>query len=48
MDRLFESYFQKELAILRNESNRIFVLENERVPRELQLKEPMLIRRPAR
>jgi hypothetical protein len=48
MNRLFESYFQKELATLRNENNRVFVLENARVPKELQLKEPMLIRRSAK
>jgi len=45
MDRLFESYFKKELTTLRNDKNRIFVLKNERVPRDLQLKEPVLTRR---
>lgn len=43
MNQLFELYFKEELAKLHSKPNRVFVLENRRVPRELQLQEPLLI-----
>lgn len=43
MDKLFQSYFAQELVKLRSVNNRVFVLENKRVPTELRLAKPALL-----
>ena len=43
MDRLFEKYFSVELEELRATKNRLFILENKRVPVELRMNEFKLI-----
>jgi ABC-type amino acid transport substrate-binding protein len=43
MDRLFESYFSADLAELRASKNRVFILENKRVPEELRMVKPGLL-----
>ncbi|WP_039918673.1 type 2 periplasmic-binding domain-containing protein [Cellvibrio mixtus] len=43
MDKLFQSYFAHELTKLRSANNRVFVLDNKRVPTELRLAKPDLL-----
>lgn len=43
MDRLFETYFAEDLAKLRAAKNRLFILDNDRVPKELRMAKPGLL-----
>ncbi|MEN0036661.1 MAG: transporter substrate-binding domain-containing protein [Cellvibrio sp.] len=43
MQRLFDSYFSNDVKKLRSSKNRVFILENKRVPVELRMDEPVLI-----
>lgn len=44
MNKLFRAHFSADISKLRTTKNRIFILENKRVPTELRLAEPMLIK----
>lgn len=44
MDKLFRHYFAQELTLLRSANDRVFVLKNERVPQQLRMEEPLLIK----
>jgi hypothetical protein len=45
MDSLFKSYFAEDVRKLNKINNRVFVLENKRVPEELRLAEPILLKK---
>lgn len=44
MDKLFRAHFSTEITKLRTTRNRTFILENKRVPTELRLAEPILVK----
>ena len=44
MDKLFHTHFSAEITKLRTTRNRTFILENKRVPAELRLAEPVLVK----
>lgn len=45
MQRLFDKYFSDDVKKLRNSKNRVFILENKRVPVELRIDKPVLIKK---
>lgn len=44
MDKLFRTHFSADITRLRTSRNRTFILENKRVPSELRLAEPVLVK----